>query len=358
MTCGTTSAESSPTGAKRVVVKMGATEGVFQDEPALVLSWGDLQAIVLPDVGGNLVSFRDRRRNFRFLHEPESGEMEAFRAAPYLYGMPVLFPPNRYDGGSIQFAGTHYQLPINESWRGNHLHGFLYDIPWQVEDFGTTRLESYVVLSQTVDECHPRYPLWPHNFLIKIRYSLSEFGLSQQVLVANTGETAMPCLLGFHTAVNAPFAENAEPDDYRCRLSVGERWELDDRGLPTGRKLPFTERERSLREGGMGLFDEPMDHHYTAKPMEGRNRMELLDTRNQVTLVYDVDQAFRHWMLWNNSATPGFFCPEPQVNAVNAPNVHLPAETVGLFAIQPGELWEATSRMYVRSGTAIDTDSD
>ncbi|MNV98380.1 Aldose 1-epimerase [compost metagenome] len=74
--------------------------------------------------------------------------------------------------------------------------------------------------------------------------------------------------------------------------------------------------------------------------------MELTDTRNKVKLIYDVGTAYKQWMIWNNNATEGFFCPEPQINLVNAPSVDLPHEQIGLFALNKGEIWEATSRMY------------
>jgi aldose 1-epimerase len=54
-------------------------------------------------------------------------------------------------------------------------------------------------------------------------------------------------------------------------------------------------------------------------------------------------------MIWNNNATEGFFCPEPQINTVNAPALSLPDDQIGLVALEPGELWEETSRMYVVS---------
>ncbi len=52
-------------------------------------------------------------------------------------------------------------------------------------------------------------------------------------------------------------------------------------------------------------------------------------------------------MIWNNEAAEGFFCPEPQINLVNAPNVGMDPEAIGLVSLKPGEIWEETSRLYV-----------
>ena len=76
--------------------------------------------------------------------------------------------------------------------------------------------------------------------------------------------------------------------------------------------------------------------------------MELTDTKLGVTLVYDVGTSYKQWMIWNNNATEGFFCPEPQISLVNAPKVDLPADEIGLFSLAPGEIWEESARLYVK----------
>ncbi|MCL6454258.1 MAG: aldose 1-epimerase [Alicyclobacillus sp.] len=334
--------------ASQLVAK--AFEATFHGEYAVVLQWGPLQATVLPAVGANLISLRDSDNRFQLLHEPRADEMDVFRQTPYLYGIPVLMPPNRYDGGTFSFAGKRVQLPVNEPQTRTHLHGVLYDTAWDVQAFGNNHAEAFVTLSVRVDERHPVYAHWPFRFTMALRYSLSAFGLSQHVLVRNDGPGPMPCLIGFHTAINAPFAPDGDAADYRCRISIGERWELDDRGLPTGNRLRLRPLEQDLRNVGVYPFSEPMDHHYTAHPRQGSNRMELWDMRRDVTLVYDVGPMYRQWMVWNHYAKPGFFCAEPQVNVVNAPNVALPPEEIGFYAIRPGETWDAHARLYVREG--------
>lgn len=76
--------------------------------------------------------------------------------------------------------------------------------------------------------------------------------------------------------------------------------------------------------------------------------MELTDLKQKIKLVYDAGTSYKQWMIWNNEAQEGFFCPEPQINLVNAPFVDLPADDIGLFSLQPGEIWEESSRWYVR----------
>lgn len=325
-----------------------AFEGNFQGEVAVFLQAGKYEAIMIPGVGGNLLSFRDTESGYRFLREPADGEMEDFKSNPGIYGIPVLFPPNRYEDGLFPWKGEVYRFPVNEEATGNHLHGFLHTAEWKVEEFGQTKQESYVTVAAKVDEQHAAYQYLPFRFTVRLKYALSENGLSQHLFVRNDGDKEMPCLLAFHTAVNAPFAPGSLAEDYKVKLTIGERWELSDRMLPTGKYQPLTEDELKLKGEGLYPFYAPMDNHYTAVAQNGRNRMELTDTKLGVTLVYDVGTSYKQWMIWNNGATKGFFCPEPQINLVNAPKVELPADEIGLFGLAPGEIWEETARFYLK----------
>lgn len=325
-----------------------AYEGTYQGEKAVWLKSGRYEAVMLPEIGGNLIAFRDVESGYRFLREPGENEMEAFKSNPGVHGIPVLFPPNRYEDGLFPWKGEVYRFPVNEAATGNHLHGFLHTAAWEIEDFGHTSFESYVTVKVTVDENHAVYRFLPFKFTVRLKYSLGDDGLSQQLFVRNDGEAEMPCLLAFHTAVNAPFAPGSTAKDYCVKLTIGERWQLSERMLPTGSFQPLTAEEKLLQREGVYPFFASMDNHYTAVPQNGRNRMELTDTKLGVTLVYDVGASYKQWMIWNNGATEGFFCPEPQINLVNAPNVGLPAEEIGLFSLNPGEIWEETARFYTK----------
>jgi aldose 1-epimerase len=326
-----------------------AYEGEFLGEKAVWLKASRYEAVMLPAIGGNLVAFRNTVDGHRYLHEPGPEDWQAFKDRSIQHGIPVLFPPNRYEDGKFRWSGQTYQLPVNEPHTNNHIHGFLYNIPWNLEAYGTTEEEAYVIVSVSIDRHHPVHAHFPHAFTVRLRYGLSVHGLEQQVSVRNEGSDEMPCLLGFHTAVNAPFAEGGSAEDCRLKITIGRRWALDGRMLPTGELLELAGTEREMRDGEIYPFEEAMDNHYTAEPQNGQNRMELTDRRTGVKLVYETGGSFKQWMIWNNRAAKGFFCPEPQTSLVNAPNVNLPVEKTGLISLQPGESWEETSRMYIVS---------
>lgn len=328
--------------------KYEAKEQLFQNEKAVGLKAGKYEAVILPELGGNLISFRDVESDYKFLREPLEGQMDDFKAQPGIYGIPVLYPPNRYEDGEFPWRGQVYHLPVNEAATGNHLHGFLHTSKWNVEQFGTTATESYVIVTVKVDEHHEMYQYLPFKFTVKLKYSLSEYGLAQHLFVINEGQNEMPCLFAFHTAINAPFATGSAASDYKVKATIGERWQMSDRMLPTGQYQPLSEEEKQMQGEGVYPFFTSLDNHYTARPQNGRNVMELTDTKLGVTLVYDVGTSYKQWMIWNNGAKEGFFCPEPQINLVNAPKSTLPAEEIGLFSLQPGEIWEETARLYVK----------
>ncbi|WP_136605848.1 aldose 1-epimerase [Paenibacillus dokdonensis] len=324
-----------------------AYEGDFHGEHAIWLKHGRYEAAVLPERGANLILFRDLENGFRYLREPEANEMEDFIANPGIYGIPVLFPPNRFDGGKFAWEGKVYELPVNETDRGNHLHGFMHQLPWAVDYIKGDEYESVVVLSQRVRDGHLYKQYFPFEFTISLRYTLSGEGLQQHVTVTNDGQERMPNLLAFHTAINAPFVPGSAASDYTFKMTIGQRWEMTERMLPTGQFQTLSEEEESMKAEGVSPYFASMDNHYTAVPQDGRNRMELTDQRTGDVLVYDVGTAYKYWMIWNNGAGGKFFCPEPQINLVNAPNISdLPAEEMGLLGLEPGERWEETSSFY------------
>jgi aldose 1-epimerase len=323
-----------------------AYEGTYNGEQAIWLQAGRYEAVVLPEVGANLIAFRDIEKEYRFLREPALEEMEAFKERPIVHGIPVLFPPNRYEDGKFPWKGNVFQFPVNEPKTGNHLHGFVHNIPWAVENFSSDGHESRVALALRVREGHSVHEFLPFDFTIRLIYTLNEQGLHQQISVHNEGKEAMPCLLAFHTTINAPFAVNSQPSDYTFQMTIGERWALNERMLPTGEYQALSADEEKMKVGGLSPFFEGMDNHYTSVPQNSRNFMALTDAREGIKLVYDVGTSYKQWMIWNNGKTEGFFCPEPQMNLVNAPNVDLPADQIGLVSLEPGEVWEETARLY------------
>src|SRR5690606_21135069 len=150
-----------------------AKEGTYQGERAIVLKYGAYSAILLPRLGGNLVAFRDDEKGWRFLREPSEEEFADFAKSPKVHGIPVLVPPNRYDGGRFAWNGRQYEFPVNEPETGNHLHGFAADTEWTVTGFGSDESKSWVQVKLAFDETHPFHRHFPHKFSLTLTYVLS-----------------------------------------------------------------------------------------------------------------------------------------------------------------------------------------
>ena len=161
----------------------------------------------------------------------------------------------------------------------------------------------------------------------------------------------MPLGVGFHTPLTIPFAGGTDAD-YVMRLAVGEEVELDGRNLPTGRRLPLSEQFSRLRREGLQVTGcGPIEAGFTlreidvdGKPFRGALVEHL---RTGVRTCYEVDEQTTYWTLWNNGGQVPYCCPEPQTWTTNAPNAAAPAAE-GLRAIDPGESWRTTFRLYAK----------
>jgi len=316
---------------------------------AVALETAKSQAILLPSMGGNLISLRDTERDLSFLCEPlEQGQpsVARYRERPFTYGIPILFPPNRIADGQFVYGGHTYHFPINEPDTGNHLHGFLYDKVWEVTEIGSDDSASWVTEQF---ELHPEdetYGLFPHESTYAVRYLLRGDSLVQTVEVCNKGTHPMPLMLGFHTAFRVPFHVTGRAADYVLRVEVGDQWVLNERKLPQTQQA--TELERQLRNG-VQPFIRPLDSHFDVVKPGSSSKAELQDTDSGVTLTYEVDAKYLRWMVWNDDAGGSRVCVEPMTCVVNAPNLSLPATTTGLVGLEPGETWSAVSKISWRS---------
>ena len=113
------------------------------------------------------------------------------------------------------------------------------------------------------------YRDFPHAFKCKITYRLSAEGLEQEVMFGNKSDLPMPVGVGFHPPLNVPFA-GGDAADYRLRMAVGERFELNGRNLPTGWLLPLDERFARLRapEGLQATGCEAIEAGFSVREIE------------------------------------------------------------------------------------------
>ena len=112
---------------------------------------------------------------------------------PYLYGMPLLYPPNRISDGWFTFQERKHLFPINEPAIGCFLHGELHRTPFQVIE----QSSKYVQLQYQATTQQP-YMTFPHAFTLTLAYRLNMDGLHQQATFTNDSKQDMPVALALH----------------------------------------------------------------------------------------------------------------------------------------------------------------
>lgn len=314
-------------------------------QPAVCLNAGELEAVVLPASGANLIRLRHAPSGCDILRTPDT--WAAYMEHPALFGLPVLFPPNRIADGVFAYAGVTYHFPITEPARHNHLHGFLHTRPWRVE--AVTAAENEGRASAVFSFASVEHPdvtaVFPHDFIVSLAYELEGGRLAQMVEIENRGDRPMPWGLGFHTTFAAPFQPGGEA---LVAVDLDERWELDDRLLPTGRREALADPD--AWRTGQNLYGVALDDVFTARhdPVSGETRAVVRDTGAGIEVVYSCDEGYRHWVVYTADGRRGFVCLEPYSWVTNAPNLALPAEETGFAVLAPGASVRRRTSLAVR----------
>lgn len=319
---------------------------------AVEFSKGDYRALLIPGVGANLVRLANTRLGVEILRTPAADEIETFRSRPQIFGLPLLFPPNRIADGRYTYGGRTYQYPITIEKEHNYHHGILKGLPFVVSKARETDDEVLVECRYYSNAGSDAvFRNFPHEFKCKVIYRLTVEGLEQEVTFTNRSDAPMPVGVGFHTPMRIPFAGGSDAD-YTMRVAVGEQVELDERNLPTGRKLPLTEQFARLREGGLRVTGcDAIEAGFTLREIDvdGRPyRGAVVENRSTgVRTFYETDDKTVYWTIWNNGGQVPYCCPEPQSWWTNAPNLPDP-EAAGLRTVEPGGTWSMKFRLYAK----------
>lgn len=261
---------------------------------------GEWTAEICPSFGMNAISVKVGVREI--LRRPAS--FEELKGSPYLYGMPLLFPANRTEGGKFTFDGKTYYLPLNEPERNNHIHGLMFDAPFKV-------------VNQTGSSVEAEYKndkeRYPFPFLMKIRDEVTENGYLRSLSLTNTGKTAFPYTLAFHTTFKEP--EN-------MTVPVQKRFLCNENYIPTGKYACLTSQESMYNTG-----IKPKGNAITGFYITYENEATLDD------IAFSVSERFDEWVLFNSGGDKGFVCIEPQAGEVNGLN-----HEGGAKIIAPGEI--------------------
>lgn len=329
------------------------TESLWKGQESIRFSAGGYKALIVPGVGANVVELKNLSKGASILRTPDDDlEFESFKNRPQVYGLPLLFPPNRIEDGKFKVGDREYQFPINEPARNNYIHGFIKNDKWDItkkEIISDDEVQIEATFNFTKE--HEFYKYLPHEFQCKLCYNLSGEGLKQTTKITNLSSEKMPVGIGFHTAFNVPF--NSDSNDNNCKLilSIKDKWPQDHRNLSTGESVALTESEEHYLDNGVSLMGDPIEAQYMLKKMNimGRefNGAIITDESKNMRVVYELGDKYKYITIWNDNGDKGYACIEPQSWIINAPNINLDEDITGFKTIAPMETWSEETRIFV-----------
>lgn len=314
---------------------MREEETVWRGMAAVKLTGGGYEAVIIPAFGANCVSLRHLPTGTDILRSP--ADEQALAGGVNVYGLPLLFPPNRVRDGRFTFGGREYVFPVNEPARGNHIHGMLSSAPFTRVKAGPED-RAHVSFAYRATDAAP-YLAFPHAFTVVRAYALDGRGLAASVTFRNDSAETMP----FGTGVHAALALRSDAA-YTLRVPALRHWPVDPvRMLTRGDTVSDGCVLDPLR-AGVDPVNGPLSIQLECEPGAP---IVLSDGKTRVTCVYDEKMPFV--MLWNGGGRSGFVCPEPETCAADAAN--LPnAAAAGWSSLAPGEERTFTLRFSAGRG--------
>ena len=293
--------------------------------------------------GGYLAEFSSARGGtcYRLYHKESGREIlrkpkneRALCDNAFLYGNPVLFPPNRICGGKFIFGGREYRFPVNEPDTGCHLHGELYQKNFDVlQETGTNVVFRFHAQAG-------EYLGFPHAFSVKHEYTLDGNGLAEMFTVKNCSKENMPFMLAFHTTFMARGC--------LLRQSVVREQLRDGYFLPTGEYAQGRLRDRAIGAGTFVVGSEPLSAFYEVED----DTAVLFDPERRERVCYRASAEYGYRMLFS-PANSDFICIEPQTCAIDC--FHLPTSSVqnGLIVLRPGKSKTLCTKIWLEKDSLL-----
>ncbi len=283
---------------------------------------------VVPACGGILTELSLPRHKegdtVSLLEVPHS--YEEWKADVYYQSKWLLPFPNRLKGGAFQFEGKTYQFPINDNSCQNALHGFIFDNPMLIKSVDCTIDYGQIGLKYDYGGDLAYYPF---PFRLQVFYQLFFNELRCTTIIKNTGTKPLPIGLGFHPY----FQFSSKVDDLHLQLPPCKRIEVDERMIPTGKKIPYSNFSERKPIGRTSF-----DTCFQVLPSNGiadskTYNIHLHDPKSNFQLRYYQDTIFPYFQIF----TPGHrksIAIEPMTCNVDALN-----NGEGLLILQANEDW-------------------
>ncbi len=292
-----------------------------------------LIAEIYPARGANIIKLFDKELGIDILRSPE--KLSDFETQnPYLYGMPVLFPPNRISDAEFEFEKRTYIFPVNEPKTGCFVHGTMHETAFVVSEKSRTRIKLHFNATNE----HP-YLTFPHAFSIEVEYILSDEKLLQTITIHNKSDANMPVGLGFHTTFKC-----FGTDGFNVQACVEKEFFRNEKYLPTGEYRDDTEWIKKLTSP---------EGYNTKKELSalfelGDNHLITIRAEDNININYSLDKKYKYLMIFNTGSEGKYVCIEPQSWISNCPNIDK-REQYGFTYIKPDEKISYNMSIYAEN---------
>ncbi len=272
---------------------------------------------VWPNLGANIGRILHRPSGQELLRWPEN--LTSLSREPYIFGMPLLFPAGRIEGGVCRVGRELWEWPRNDPAGPNHLHGFLWNRPFNVKDYSLT----HVVLqpAKITEDLLNRQMHQPLE--ITIYYRLIDSRIEMRARFVNHGTRPVPFGFGYHVNISLK-------TPWEVFLPGGMPWVMGKDLMP--RHLAQDESQvAELKALPFSVRNLTCDLCYLSCT-EDDNTIKLIspDDDSDLQVSISAPVPFRHWVLYRPNLDADFFSIEPYTWVHNAPNLAMDPRITGM----------------------------
>ncbi|MGA9873928.1 MAG: aldose 1-epimerase family protein [Rhodococcus sp. (in: high G+C Gram-positive bacteria)] len=280
-------------------------------------------------------------RRLEFDGSPMTETWEIGTKPPLSAGL-VLAPwPNRIADGTFTFGGAEHRLEITEPSRNNASHGFVRRVAWTLVDRSASRVEQTVEIGT--------HEGWPFALTVEVVHEVTDDGLVVTATAKNTGGTAAPYGMGFHTFVRVG---DVPLDECTLEIAAGTRLELDAvRNLPTGPSVPVEDTDFDFRTP-KPLKDVWLDTPFSAEipDVDGKARHILRAPDGPATVLW-TDREFDWVQVFTADPAHDQAYPD-RGRALAVEPMTCPPDAfnsgIDMLVLEPGESWTGAWGMEYR----------
>lgn len=248
-----------------------------------------------------------------------------------MYGVPLLFPPNRVSKGRFHYGDRDYRLPLNEP-PSYHLHGEIARRPWEVLEYGATTERGAYVSCRFEYRSHPDIMAYfPHELTFTVVHALHEGKLISTFAIENNGKDSAPFAFGLHPYFAVP--KDASHGG-RLKIPCAAEWPVTNLSFVTG--LPSRTAFAGRLNEGIALDEIPELGCRLISLAEGDAVCRLDFAESGYRIFYELDRGFPFAVLFKPDWADSFSI-EPYTYVTDGFNLPYPDDITGARSIAAGE---------------------